>query len=237
MWASWLQTFINFKLQLLRNEGGKFASLKVLHFHRAIKKSKCACCDCRNIKSTKAWCLSNAQIWDYIPYQRSLVTWVNILQSFIWLESWWETSNSFQATWPVFSKSISVSQLVAVPLKSSGSRTFLHSRLPAVSSWKMELSGLEGYMSRDSLTRPFVWLRWTQPDSSRVPALQHSLHYGQILLGAHSSQAQLRHCSCTSSFHLLLYSDVGLSMNVKIIKNVYIKKTCNKNISFCRFTV
>lgn len=111
-----------------------------------------------------------------------------------------------RATWPVFSKSISVSQLGAVPLKSSGSRTFLHTRLPAVSRWKMELSGLEGYMSRDSLTQPFVWLRWTQPDSSGVPALQHSLHYGQILQGTHSSKPIQRHCYCIiapfeGSFH------------------------------------
>lgn len=100
-----------------------------------------------------------------------------------------------------FSKSISVSQLVAVPLKSSGSRSFLCSRLPAASSWKMELSGLEEYMNRDSLTQPFVWLRWTQLDSNTVPALQQGLHYGQILLDTHSSKthrssAQM-HCYCT----------------------------------------
>lgn len=40
----------------------------------------------------------------------------------------------FPGTWSVFSKSISVSQLVAVPLKSSGSRTSLRSRLPAASN-------------------------------------------------------------------------------------------------------
>lgn len=94
----------------------------------------------------------------------------------------------FPGTWSVFSKSISVSQLVAVPLKSSGSRTSLRCPLPAVSSWKMELSGLEGYMSRDSLTQPFVWLRWMQPDSNTVPDLQQGSHYGQILLDTHSSQ-------------------------------------------------
>lgn len=110
-------------------------------------------------------------------------------------------TQQFPATWTVFSKSISVSQLVAVPLKSSGSRTSLHSRLPAASSWKMELSGLEGYMNRDSLTPPFVWLRWIQPDSDTVPALQQGLHYGQILLDTHSSKtlrssAQI-HCHCT----------------------------------------
>lgn len=104
--------------------------------------------------------------------------------------------------WSAFSKSISVSQLVAVPLKSSGSRTFLCSRLPAASSWKMELSGLEEYMNRDSLTQPFVWLRWTQLDSNTVPALQQGLHYGQILLDTHSSKmlrsSAKMHCHCSA---------------------------------------
>lgn len=96
--------------------------------------------------------------------------------------------HALQTPWSVFSKSISVSQLVAVPLKSSGSHTSLRSRLPATSNWKMELSGVEGYMNRDSLTRPFVWLRWIQPDSNTVPALRRGLHYGQILLDTHSSK-------------------------------------------------
>lgn len=109
-----------------------------------------------------------------------------------------------QGTWSAFWKSISVSQLVAVPLKSSGSRTSLHSRLPAASNWKMELSGLEGYMNRDSLTQPFVWLRWIQPDSNTVSALRQGLHYGQILLDTHSSKTLGK----LSSDALLLHSTV-----------------------------
>lgn len=85
----------------------------------------------------------------------------------------------------VFSKSISVPQLAVVP---PGSHTSLHSRLPAASNWKMKLSGLEGYMNSDSLTPPFVWLRWIRPDSRTAAALRQGLHCGQNRLDTHSSK-------------------------------------------------
>lgn len=122
---------------------------------------------------------------------------MTLLNSFIRSEHPWETPRSSQAHGLCFSKSISVSQLVAVPLKSSGSHTSPCSRLPAASSWKMELSGLEGYMYRDSLTQPFVWLRWIQPDSNTVSALQRGLHYGHILPDTHCSQDAPKLCSDT----------------------------------------
>lgn len=113
------------------------------------------------------------------------------------------------STWSVFSKSISVSQLVAVPLKSSGSRTSLRSRSPAASNWKMELSQLEGYMNRDSLTQPFVWLRWIQPDSNTVPALRQGLHYGQILPDTHSSKTLQKLSTDTPLLYCTMVEDTA----------------------------
>lgn len=120
----------------------------------------------------------------------------------------------------LFSKSISVGLLVAVPPESSGSHTSLRSRLPAASNWKMELSGLEGYMNRDSLTPPFVWLRWIWPDSNTVAALRQGLHCGQIWLDTHSSKMPESFCTLgkrTAGIPYLQYCWSGDSSGVFLL--------------------